>query len=110
MSEIVTVKKFKYVLDWFDISDVEINLDDFYCFEIQNRLGNWYLLHFVLKENKRVNVFEHDFQLSEPWVAAAKLGEKIAGFDNLHGINKKFTTDLSVLLDRAWRYKRGEYE
>jgi len=104
VNNIVTVKSFKHVLDWFDIKDVQINIDDFYCFEIQERLGNWYLQHFILEDNRRKAVYQHDFQLSEPWVAVAVLGKKIKAFNSLHG-SVKFTEELSSLLCRADKYK-----
>lgn len=102
---VVKVKKITYKSDWFEIKEVEINLDDFYRFEIQYRLGSWYLLHFVLKGSEVVSATEHDFQLNKPWIAVDQLGHKITGFDNLHGVDSRFARSLSRILILAEQYK-----
>jgi hypothetical protein len=81
----VKLKRLRYVLDWFEIDDIEIATDDFAFFKMQFRCGNWFLMHFVADKGKVKNAYGHDFQLSDPWEAVLKLEGKIKAFESLHG-------------------------
>ena len=49
----IKLKAFRYVLDWFEEYEVEINPDDYTYFQLQCRGhgGDWYLMHH--KWNKK---------------------------------------------------------
>ena len=95
----VKLKRFDYVLDWFESKEVEIDTDDFCYFVMEYRCGDWYLLHFIVDNNRVKNDYFHDFQLSCPADAVVKLGDKIKGYRSLHG--KSVTGPLSELLSNA---------
>lgn len=99
-NNIVKIKKFKYVLDWYDITEVEINLDDFAFFEMQHRCGTWYLMHYVMEGDscRSKNVFEHDFQPENPRDAIEALGGKLKKFSSLHNGGTVFIEALKVLI------------
>ena len=101
MMKKVTVKKFKYVLDWYSITDVEIDLDDYCHIEIQERLKSWYILFFKVGDDGYAKQCLYEsFQLDQPWDAVAKLQSKIQKYSTLHG-NRDFSDMLSTLLIRA---------
>jgi hypothetical protein len=85
MSETVTVKKFRYVLDWFEVTDVAVEVGKGHAFTMQYRLGSWYLMgrHYDAKAEKWIS--REDFQLDDPADAFIKLGTRIQGLDCLHG-------------------------
>jgi len=85
MSDKVTVKKFRYVLDWFETSDEVVEVGKGHAFTMQYRLGSWYLMgrHYDAKAEKWR--LREDFQLDDPADALIKLGESIQCFDDLHG-------------------------
>lgn len=96
----VTIKKFKHSLDWYSITDVEIDTDNFHSFMLQYRLGSWYLLHYILKDGKLIHDFVQDFRLDQPWDAVNVLSSRIEGFNCLHN-PAGFTKALSFLMDKA---------
>jgi hypothetical protein len=100
MADIVNIEKFKYVLDWYDVEDVEIDLDEFYCFEMQFRCGYWYLLYHVLEKGKLRHVYEHDFNLNQPKEAVRVLGKKLTKFSSLHGGGEAFLKHLVGILPK----------
>ena len=100
MSKVI-VKKFKYILDWYSITDFEIETDDYCYFEIQERLKSWYILFFKVGDSGYPEeVSYQSFQLDQPWDAVKDLQGKINKFSTLHG-NRDFPNMLSSLLTRA---------
>jgi hypothetical protein len=101
---IATVKEHRYVLDWFDIRDVEIDLDAFAFFELQLRTGqDWYLMHYVMEPDscRAKNVYKHDFRCSNPSEAVNALGDNLKRFSCSCNGGKYFTDNLEILLKRA---------
>ncbi len=97
----VKIKRFHFVLDWYDIDDVEIDLDKFVFFEMQFRCGSWYLLHYVYEDKKFRQAYEYDFELFRPKQALKTLGKKVNKFSALHGGGKIFNKQLFLLLKEA---------
>ena len=85
MSEKVTVKKFRYVLDWYEVTDVSVEIGKGHSFTMQYRLGSWYLMgrHYNAKDEKWHP--REDFNLDDPADTLIKLGSSVHCFDDLHG-------------------------
>lgn len=96
---IVKVKKFEYVLDWFEVTDIEIDLDKYSGFEFQYRCDRWYLMAYKPWDGSNFPLSNLTFQLSEPKEAAKTLGNKLSTFSFLHGVkHSKFAEELSKIL------------
>lgn len=97
----VTLQMWRPSLDWFEIKEVEVPLNQGYSFEMQFRLGSWFLMFFKWdeKQGRSINHYHLDFELYQPHVAVNKLGKRIRAFTKMH------ETDLSEplikLLQRA---------
>lgn len=95
----VKLKKFEYILDWYQITDVEVDTEKFAFFVLQHRCGSWYLMHYANIKGELKNVYEHDFNLSEPYDAVKKLGDKIKRYESLHECS--ITKPLTILMSQA---------
>jgi len=90
----VSISRHKYVLDWFDIETVEIDIKKDQFFEFQYRFGgDWYLIKHDHNGKKYVrhDWGRDDFRLNNPQEALSSLGEKVAMFTSLTtcmGFNK----------------------
>lgn len=109
MSNNITVKRFKYVLDWFEIKDYEIDLDIYPKFELQCR-GNecdWYLIPYKVGEK---GYLEPDhlptINIRQPWVFVHNHGHRILKYstNNVWG----FTKQMQWLMDNTIKYKNRQ--
>ncbi len=98
----VKLKKFEYILDWYEITEVEVDTEKFAFFVLQYRCGIWYLMHYANIEGKLKNVYEHDFQLYDPCDAVKKLGDKIKRYESSHECS--ITKPLSILKARLQKH------
>lgn len=106
----ITLNKFRYVLDWYETSNVEIDTEKFAYFYLEFRLGSWYLCHYARVNsdeksckgcgNYWVHAYQHDFELSDPIDAVLKLGNKLKGYRSLHN-NTHFPKTLADMLNRV---------
>lgn len=83
----VMIERYRPSLDWFEIKAIEVPLDQGFHFELQFRLGSWFLMFFKWdeKQSRLVSEYHNDFELSRPHEAVLKLGNKIRAFTRLHG-------------------------
>lgn len=110
----ITLKLFRYVLDWFEIKDREICLDDFAYFYLEHRLGDWYLCHYKYINDGEAacktcgnywgHSYSYDFQLVDPVDAILKLGQKLKGYRSLHS-NEHFPEVLCKLMESVTKRK-----
>lgn len=94
----VKVHRFDYVLDWFGIKEVEVDLDKFAFFEMQFRCGSWYLLHFQVENCKAVHEYHNDFRLHNVPGAVKALGNKLKKFSSMHVGGIHFNQELMKIL------------
>jgi hypothetical protein len=93
----IKLKKFRYSLDWFVITDEEIDLDkwSYFLLDCRGTMGDWYLIFFN-KVDKNGDECEscgqfyqectyESFNLNDPVDAVIKLGQKLKGFRYTHG-------------------------
>lgn len=84
--DIIKLERYRPTSDWFEIKEVEVDLNSEFYFEMQFRLGSWFLMHFKRDEKtgRLVSAYENDFELSRPHEAVLKLGKRIRAFTKLH--------------------------
>jgi len=82
----VMVKRFRYLLDWFTVDDVECGVGNGFSYEMQYRLGNWYLSgeYYDFDERKWRNDYTKSFQLEDPASAVISLGVNLRSFSVMH--------------------------
>ncbi|MFO3907169.1 hypothetical protein AAHD62_22020 [Enterobacter hormaechei] len=97
----VSLSRHRYSLDWFTVDQVEVSLDACWHYEMQFRLGCWYLMHrqYDKSQEKWLNRSELDFRLDDPVDAVMKLGERIYRFSKLH--NSILSKEVSDLMKRV---------
>lgn len=97
----ITLSRHRYSLDWFTIDQVEVSLDKCWNYEMQFRLGEWYLVHrqYDKAQEKWLDRFDLDFRLDDPADAVMKLGESIFRFSKLHDEN--LSKEIANLMKRA---------
>lgn len=103
----VKIPRFRYVLDWFEVDDVEIDLSVNPKFELQCRgghLNDWYLIPYK-KGDEGFLVPDHyaSFNVSKPWVVLPLIADRVLKFstNNING----FTEQLLRLLEAAKEYE-----
>ncbi|MDU4999987.1 MAG: hypothetical protein E6265_25935 [Enterobacteriaceae bacterium] len=82
----VMVKRFRYLLDWFTVDDVECGVGNGFSYEMQYRLGSWYLSgeYYDFDERKWRNDYTKSFQLEDPVSAVISLGVNLRSFSVMH--------------------------
>lgn len=97
----VSLSRHRYSLDWFTVDQVEVSLDRCWHYEMQFRLGCWYLMHrqYDKSQEKWLNRSELDFRLDDPADAVMKLGDRVYRFSKIHDEN--LTKEVSDLIKRA---------
>ena len=97
----VSLSRHRYSLDWFTVDQVEVSLDKCWHYEMQFRLGCWYLVHhqYDKDQGKWLDRFDLDFRLDDPVDAVVKLGENIFRFSKLH--NAILSKEVSDLMKRV---------
>lgn len=90
----VMISRYRPSLDWYEIKEIEVPLDQGFYFEMQFRLGSWFLMFFKWDEKQRrlVSEYHNDFEVYNPREAVIKLGSRIRAFTKMH------ECDLSELL------------
>lgn len=114
MARIIKLSSFKYVLDWYEIKDVEFDLDEYSYFYMEERLGNWYLCPYRRINNDEGkcsccgNYWKYDtdkgIQLNDPVNAVLALGQKLKGYRSLHN-NSHFPEVLEKLMASVQRVR-----
>ena len=95
----VKIKRFRYSLDWFTVDDVECEVGNGFSYEMQFRLGSWYLSarYFDRETEEWRNDYSKDFQLDSPAEAVIALGNSLAKFSKMHSCDH-LTENLTKLL------------
>lgn len=86
----ITIQKHEYVLDWFEITDVVVDMDKFAFLEMQYNCGDWYLIHYKKYdyENHRYP-YSHEVRLAYPKRALKALGEHVIQFSFVYKEQKE---------------------
>lgn len=89
MSQTVTVKRFRYSLDWFHTDDVECEVGPNWSYEMQFRLGSWFLCarYYDHVAGQWFEDYSKSFQLEQPFAAVVSLGNRLTKFSKLHECN-----------------------
>lgn len=95
----VAIKRFRYSLDWFTVDDVDCEVGNGFSYEMQFRLGSWYLTgkYYDYKNEEWRDDFTKSFQLENPADAVIALGDSLREFSRLHNCDH-LTKHLSKLL------------
>ncbi|EKO1175623.1 hypothetical protein ACEU8V_000019 [Escherichia coli] len=95
----VKIKRFRYSLDWFTVDDVECEIGNGFSYEMQFRLGAWYLIgkYYDYKNEEWRDDFTKSFQLEHPADAVIALGDSLRAFSRLHNCDH-LTKHLSKLI------------
>ncbi|EDB0277648.1 hypothetical protein F9G31_17160 [Salmonella enterica subsp. enterica serovar Mbandaka] len=95
----VKIKRFRYSLDWFTVDDVECEVGNGFSYEMQFRLGAWYLMgkYYDYKAEQWYEDYSKSFQLEHPADAVIELGDSLRAFSRLHNCDQ-LTKHLSKLL------------
>lgn len=95
----VAIKRFRYSLDWFTVDDVDCEVGNGFSYEMQFRLGSWYLTgkYYDYKNEEWRDDFTKSFQLENPADAVIALGDSLRAFSRLHNCDH-LTKHLSKLL------------
>ncbi len=95
----VKIKRFRYSLDWFNVDDVECEVGNGFSYEMQFRLGSWYLSarYFDRETGEWRNDHSKDFQLDSPAEAVIALGDSLAKFSKMHACDH-LTENLTKLM------------
>ncbi|MGQ2411012.1 MULTISPECIES: hypothetical protein [unclassified Enterobacter] len=95
----VKIKRFRYSLDWFTVDDVECEVGNGFSYEMQFRLGSWYLSsrYFDRETEEWRNDYSKDFQLDSAAEAVIALGNSLAKFSKMHSCDH-LTENLTKLL------------
>lgn len=95
----VKIKRFRYSLDWFTVDDVECEIGNGFNYEMQFRLGSWYLMgkYYDYKAEQWYEDFSKSFQLDSPADAVIALGGNLTKFSRLHDCDN-LTKHLTKLL------------
>lgn len=108
----VKIKRFRYSLDWLTVDDVECEVGNGFSYEMQFRLGSWYLSarYFDRKVGEWRDDYSKDFQLDSPAEAVIALGKSLTKFSKMHS-SDQLTENLTKLLkDVATRIAIREAE
>ena len=103
----VSVERFRYVLDWYEIDKVEIDLSKPCYFEFDYRCGSWYLEQYVQQDDhfapwKAVYLPKGNaFNMQSPGDALAVLGEHVRTLKSSNSYGAEFLKDLAQILARA---------
>ena len=103
-----TVKRHRYVLDWFEVDNVEIELTLNQHFVFEYRFDDsWYLIQYDHDGKEYVRKYwgSSDFRLDCPAESLATLGDKVTSFRAI-STNMGFETALVRLLTRAGELNR----
>lgn len=95
----VKVSRFRYSLDWFTIDDVECEIGNGFSYEMQFRLGSWFLMgkYYDYKAEKWLEDYSKSFQLDSPADAVIALGGNLTRFSRMHNCDN-LTKHLTELL------------
>lgn len=95
----VKIKRFRYSLDWFTVDDVECEVGNGFSYEMQFRLGAWYLMgkYYDYKAEQWYEDYRKSFQLECPADAVIALGNSLTKFSRLHDCDH-LTEHLAKLL------------
>lgn len=110
MSEIVTIERHRYVLDWFERDQIQIELTQNQYFVFEYRFGgDWYLAQYDHdgKEYVRKCWGRDDFNMPNAAKALVDLGERVMKFTAI-STNMGFSAALSKLLKRADAIREAE--
>jgi len=112
MGNTIKIKRHRLVLDWFEIDDYEIDLDENPRFEIQCRganLGDWYIIGYK-RGDKGFLVQDTmlSFNLSKPWVSVYLLKDRILKFSTKK--RNGFTRQLIKLMAAVDNYENSLIE
>lgn len=101
--EAVTIERHRYVLDWFERDQMQIELkrDQFFVFEYRFG-GDWYLAQYDHdgKEYVRKDWGRDDFNMPNAAKALVTLGDRVTKFTAI-STNMGFSKALGQLLKRA---------
>lgn len=108
----VNIKRFRYSLDWFTVDDVECEVGNGFSYEMQFRLGSWYLSarYFDREAEEWRNDYSKDFQLDSPAEAVIALGNSLAKFSKMHSCDHLTENLTELLKDVAARISIREAE
>lgn len=97
----VSLSRHRYSLDWFTVDHVEVSIDKGWHYEMQFRLGCWYLMHrqYDKSQESWLNRYDLDFRLDDPADAVVKLGDRIYRFSKMHDEN--LSKEVADLMRRA---------
>lgn len=99
VAKTVKIKRFRYSLDWFTVDDVECEIGNGFSYEMQFRLGAWYLMgkYYDYKAEQWCEDYTKSFQLDSPADAVIALGNSLTKFSRLHSCDH-LTENLTKLL------------
>lgn len=103
MSDKVLITRHRYVLDWFEHKDIEIDLDDHSHFIFEFRLGSWFLISekWDVDSQEFIRKIDGDmgsFELARPSDAYEKLAKKTREIRILHSCGDHFTEAVKRLI------------
>ena len=99
VAKTVKIKRFRYPLDRFTVDDVECDIGNGFNYEMQFRLGSWYLMgkYYDYKDEKWREDYSKSFQLDSPADTVIALGGSLTKFSRLHDCDN-LTEHLTRLL------------
>lgn len=99
VAKTVKIKRFRYSLDWFTVDDVECEVGNGFSYEMQFRLGSWYLMgkYYDYKAEQWYEDYNKSFQLDSPADAVIALGNSLTKFSKMHSCDH-LTENLTKLL------------
>ena len=106
----VKIKRFRYSLDWFTVDDVECEVGNGFSYEMQFRLGSWYLMgkYYDYKAEQWYEDYRKSFQLDSPTDAVIALGGNLTRFSRLHDCDNLTKHLTNLLKDVAVRVAISE--
>lgn len=112
LKKIVKIKRFRYSLDWFTVDNVECEVGNGFSYEMQFRLGAWYLIgkYYDYKTEKWYEDHRKSFQLESPAEAFISLGNSLTKLSRLHNCDNLAEHLTKLMKDVASRTAISEQD
>lgn len=112
LKKTVKIKRFRYSLDWFTVDDVECEVGNGFSYEMQFRLGAWYLMgkYYDYKAGQWCEDHRKSFQLECPAEAFIALGNSLTKLSRLHDCDNLAKHLTKLMKDVASRTAISESE